>query len=586
MAKKIDPVLFASLLASEPGIRKLWDRCKEVQTLSRSAMEKKLFRETLAVLVGKSSDGKPLGYYHVGPDEQCVGLGFPLKIFQVTRWWVEILAYSKTDLRRLEELSSALGGIRKSAYDYAIPFARTIRMLLFFEALFCAKDKEIYALIWSANGNDLGRAARDLYDEALNLRQSVPRLDNAIDCLENVSLLSGFEGLGISLPLLMLVAIRYSQCEYYGSIIWEHFSAGRARDELQKSWHPLGKHADQLLDLVSLFIRYQSAPGQLARQSGSEGFRHEVRQLANRIEFGSPANADTKTKESLLLSALNVIGVVEEARNHMLPNTDSMTSVGPLRLNAGLDQSWDAMDYYKLVGDDLHIVRQEAGSGKWLPALSQLQTKLDESTDDDSIREKLAKREGVLCLVERNRQAFIDLLIKALPDAPQDPALLNRLVDQSTRTPRKAAAEVFRVKKGILCKYTWAFAGFSELSAGQFLRFKLYLEKNFRTFLPTGHGRSIESKQVTAFSLGRRQFQLLRSTLVEKIQNWDKQNDPKEREQAIRDSFHLRLISVPKSPGGQMEVDKYEYVIEVLLLDEIAVPKVLPGEIANEEGKL
>ena len=55
----------------------------------------------------------------------------------------------------------------------------------------------------------------------------------------------------MSLPLLLVTTVAYSECEHFRPILWEAYSAGSARDELSSGWQGIDRY---VLDLVAMLI--------------------------------------------------------------------------------------------------------------------------------------------------------------------------------------------------------------------------------------------------------------------------------------------------------------------------------------------
>lgn len=561
-------------LSTNEDLPELWKKC---------GGNKSRFRDALSILVAapaevpvrgfyphQASPEAVTGFFHIGESHQCVELPLLMRIHQQTNYWIELLSHPENNSRRLAEFSPVLSAMRKSVKDFEIPFTRTIRMLLFFEALFCSNDEELSRafaqLALSTEGtyftsSDTFQKVRlNLRREVRHLRAEINGLDQAINELTNITFPIQIENccLHVSLPLLIQTSILYSQCEFFGSILWEHFSAGRARDELQKKWSFLGSSADHLLDLIALLIRYQSAPGQLVRQTGSNTFLREIHNFTDLLISSTGNENKWRELHNVLVSALNLIGVVEEARNHFLPRTTNRTLCRKLSLNAGLSRNWYNPDYYKLLESDLEHADRNKRIGI---EVNDLATKLNSSSALSTVfRSETDLRNRLSSLRNSSRSAS---------------GLVEELVYQARRTPNKAISEIFLEQRAPFT-YTWAFSGLPDVPIAEMTKFKRFLEDRYLALL---NGISDEQKgeiqlNLTAFSFGRRQASTLRTIFSEKIREWAGTEEPVQV-QIFHELFKLRPIPVPRSVtsnGNQAP----EYVIQVLLKDRIVAPQVLP----------
>ncbi len=165
----------------------------------------------------------------------------------------------------------------------------------------------------------------------------------------------------VSLGLIMITAVAYSQCQWHRPVLWEAYSAGWARDELSKRWN----FDDKLLDIVSFLIRYQSDPGQVFRKSGKITYRNNdkrttpvpnpiftIDQLERALMSIAPAQ-EVRNKKLVnpfkLEQALKSISPTQEVRNELLEI--SYNELSELA-NVGVEKSkpWDtqsAIDYFE-----------------------------------------------------------------------------------------------------------------------------------------------------------------------------------------------------------------------------------------------
>jgi hypothetical protein len=218
-------------------------------------------------------------------------------------------------------------------------FARTGRMLLWLEALLLEPGD-----LQQSEAGDL----RVLRSDANHLKEAVPGLQRALAEVRGTFLELPLTTDGavweVWLPLLMVFATSLSQSEYFRPVCWEAYSAGRIRADLSHVLHiDLGKISDptlradleaaleKVLDVIALLVRYQSAEGQRARGTTGSNYLEIVKEVANESRFPYPA----------LAAAFQIIGVVEEARNHRLPDFDDDQMIGQVRINKGVNRPWD-----------------------------------------------------------------------------------------------------------------------------------------------------------------------------------------------------------------------------------------------------
>jgi len=176
-----------------------------------------------------------------------------------------------------------------------VALARTLRMALLLQSLMlgsgCPSDHP-YRSIWDLEEATAGKL-RTLVE---NLKRvSVPLGDD-----------EGLKGWSVSLPLLLVLAVAESQCEYGQPFAWEAYSAGRAHEELKRKW---GAIDERVLNTATLLIRCQSVVGQRMRGTGGGRLLRLVKDSATELCFLSEQIYDALTLEA----------VIEEARNHSVP---------------------------------------------------------------------------------------------------------------------------------------------------------------------------------------------------------------------------------------------------------------------------
>lgn len=195
----------------------------------------------------------------------------------------------------LQRLSPALYGLWTThpPAEVQVVFARTWRMLRLLERMLLVEKSDPANAYVSGWSSEVNADCAALLARIRSGRYSIYKTQAG-----------GWE---ISLTQLLVTAVAESQCEYFRPFAWEAYSAGRVRDELRRTW---GGKAAPCADAVALFIRCQSAVGQLARGSGGDGF---LGLLTDDQKFGF----DSAT----MLAALRLLAIVEEARNHRTPDS-------------------------------------------------------------------------------------------------------------------------------------------------------------------------------------------------------------------------------------------------------------------------
>lgn len=282
------------------------------------------FNSIIPFLLRKTGENAFSGYLKSGAADHFIEIDEFNKIrYEIARWQTAI-GFSHEELK---SMSSTLHELQKANDLRAL--TRTLRMLKFFDVLLVTHD----------NSYTTCRTLLEKYSKEL-LEDSVSGLMDAISVIRDTHIkIHRKHEYYTSLALLMVVAVALSQCEAFRPLFWEARSAARARDELKRKWGNANDGVLEVaLDIVTLLIRYQSAPGQYARKTGDEKFRETIKELTN--EYNSVL------KEQHLIAALTVMGVLEEARNHRLPFTqdelhEKSDKIGDIDLNAGLNREWD-----------------------------------------------------------------------------------------------------------------------------------------------------------------------------------------------------------------------------------------------------
>jgi len=290
---------------------------KDNQHLTR--LQKAKGDDMLRVLAWRPENGKP-HYYMKGDSTlsyfECNEVE---KIQMEISRWSNALSNAFADSgndRSLYNLSPALHSILKTQPQKEVKglFARTLRMLLFLESVLlgekCTYDNPYSCVITNNIYTSLNKLVKDL---------------SKIKVSEDSALESYNENWVVSLPLLLVVTVGESQCELIQPFAWEAYSAARARDELRRRWPGM---KETVLNTVALLIRYQSAVGQKARQSGTPKFIDLLDQTEKVFAFD----------RDRLIKSLQLLAVIEETRNHKVPNG---TNYRDFDINAECDQEWD-----------------------------------------------------------------------------------------------------------------------------------------------------------------------------------------------------------------------------------------------------
>ena len=370
----------------------------------------------------------------------------PDKVRAEIHRWIAIL---RDPNRGLRTYSVPLADLAKAHHpEAALIFERTRRMLLFLEALLLPS---------------LEVAPTALERLAAQLRSEIPELDRAIQrVLISRIVLEQTPKLHTSLALLLVVAVGHSQCLHYLPHFWEAYSAGRARDELSRKWAglPRAVHRD-LLDVISFLIRYQSAPGQMARGTGPDGFRLRAEQLAR----------SGRISEVDLLDVIRIVGVLEEARNRQLP----LTTMARVEADGGV-HDWDAPSGFVLFEDETSTLPMSKESRRIIT--------------------------GVMFRTRDELEAELRVHLDAHHD--QIPALVAR----AHMTPRRTAQLIFSSRRG--ADITWSYFRLLNVSTQELGAFKKVILDHIRRLYPV--------VPIEAVSLGRFQVESLRQILSEAVQ--------------------------------------------------------------------
>jgi len=529
--------------------------------------------------VGGAPDGSPARFLArrqpgaIGPD---VYSDWRLVFDQQVTRWVSAMAFRRESPTRLARLSPALGDLSRRLDDLQpdwadVPFMRTVRMLLLLEALlvpeitFHAAHGAAEAV---AQGTDWRRWRRDLHAEANSLRDGCDDLGEMIRNLTGANVRIGETDWHVSVPLLLLVAVVYSQYEYYASPLWQAHSALRARDELQRKWGAALKRTAGLehgCHLVSLLVRYQSAVGKCVRQSGDAGFLAAASAFTQSTGGAFP--------RSIVLDALRLLSILEEARLRRLPGTGPDTRIGPCRVNAGAIQPWEsaepaARDWYLLE-------RRDLAEDEWRAL----------SASAESVEPFIGR-------VFRSQRTLRKTLQRRLAPSDPSPEAGRELVDRLVRKARQAAADsIARIAAACRTEAdtptdqaTWTYASRLDVSDDDSRTFQRFVERHCAALLGAEDAGS--ASDVAVFSFGLTQARDLKGPLercVAEIARAVRDAPPGRADEAGAKAFgrHFRLArtAIPRSCGSPEQAVGVEHVVEVRLRDEPAAwGLLLPGD--------
>jgi len=520
---------------------------------------------------------------------------------QVTRW-VGAMAFRREDPTRLARLSPALGDLSRRLDDLQpdwadVPFMRTVRMLLLLEALlvpeitFHAARGDAGAL---GRETDWRRWRRDLHAEAGSLREDCDDLHALIRNLRGVNVRLGETDWHVSVPLLLLPAVVYSQYEYSASPLWQAHSALRARDELRRKWgaalkRTAGRPRFAALEhgcrLVSLLVRYQSAVGKHVRQSGDARFLAAATAFAETTGGAFP--------RSVALDALRLLSILEEARLRNLPGTTPDTRIGPCRVNAGAIRPWESAepavrDWYLLERRDLSDGERQA------LALSGESNEPSESSGPAESSRSGRSAPPLIGRVFRSQTTLRETLQRHLASSDLPPEAGGELVDRLVRRARQTAAgSIARIAAACRTEAdgppdqaarTWTYASRLDVSDDDVRTFQRFVERRWASLVEAEGADPVSD--VAAFSFGLTQARDLKGPLERCVAEVaragrDAAGDRADEAgaEAFARHFRLSLTTIPCSWGPAGEAAGVEHVVEVRLRDERAAwGLLLPGD--------
>jgi hypothetical protein len=163
----------------------------------------------------------------------------------------------------------------------------------------------------------------------------------------------------VSLPLLLIRAAVWSQTGWQQPYLWEAYSAWHARQAHERrGW--LRKPGRRILTFL---VRFQSAPGQYARNTGDTRFVEAAWEVADSVEL----------KPNLLLTALGVLAQAQDFRSAVLtPSSGGVAIQGPREeerricgRHAYSHEPTDFAPFWKVVDDSSSLSQTEHPQATW-----------------------------------------------------------------------------------------------------------------------------------------------------------------------------------------------------------------------------
>lgn len=441
------------------------------------------------------------------------------KILAEIDHWIDALSQG-------EPLKNVSQGLYEMRLEGKTALARTLRLLLYFKALFSKVH----------DGKNEKYLEDKLKGSAQYIVEGCADLAKALDKLTEIHLdLEGEPNVKVSMGLLLVMSLALSQIEFFRPVFWEAYSAARAREELDSRLPNLPK---SVVDLVTLFIRYQSSPGQYARFTGDVSFTDQCRKYEDSFELG----------KNSILNTLNLIGVVHEARNHMLPGNDKTWVINNLPVNADVDRKWGEATCFLLSRDDIKKYS--------LASLFKIYRNKDHLEDDLRLRHSHWGGHLIAVIIGRSEFNLIRHA-KAIFSAEE----IYEIKDYPG--PDKPS-----IKRPT---YTWGFTTAFNIKPDDLNRFKDTVEK-----ITEEEEIKKESRYHSiSFTFGRDQAKDLRDFIpkyIEKVRN----------ESDFLKFFDFRKIDVPNCFDASANK---ELVIEVRLRDVIAAELLLFNDCKENDGQ-
>ncbi len=478
-----------------------------------------IHNKLLHILV-KISDGVYKGRILNVDDGETLTVDLKQVIRHEIRRWITAIF----DRKRLRQVANALSRLPENNNESEITLARTVRMLSFLEALLSVESERKRL-----------KGKNPYFTVASELEKNVPELKKALNLVRDATIDNDEEeGWITSLPLLMVVAVGYSQCEQFKPLFWEAFSAGLARSELEQKW---GQENSHLINVVSTMIRFQSAPGQCARGTGTRDYENIIRS-----EFTSGVN---HFEADALIAAMKIIGIVEEARNRKVPEgCEQALHNDNLDLSAGVYKSWNEIAWYRLSHSDAQTIV----SGK-------LCNELEKSIVGKIFRDETDLRKS------------IEKSVKCCGGLSENE--LNALVVAAQAT-HQSNAESILIPEECGNTQTWCYASRLEVESKELADFKKLFENNTNKFV--GEVKS----NISGYTFDRRQAVLLRRALSRNIK------EVKNNLSLCQERFQAKCITIPDYLGRKNP----EFIIEVRLNDYIAAEHLMfPTQIGKKQGE-
>ncbi|ESQ15907.1 MAG TPA: hypothetical protein DDY14_11270 [Chromatiaceae bacterium] len=323
-----DENMLTLIRGNDPSLDKLSELFPET--------DQKCIDDLLRILIHQGEEEKcfikgesTIRYYSCSLDEKIQ--------LEIAKWIGALQRANKFNFESLGHISPALKSVCQSGEQGEVRslVARTLRMVQLYEALILGND--------CSPDNPYGPAAVEALAKQPSVRATVESVRNARHSLDSAW--------NVSLALAVLVALAESQCEYLQPFTWEAYSAGRARDELLRVW-PAGDSIEAVINAIAVFIRCQSAVGQAIRGTASPAFIERFACGADSsprrwIAFDADQRVD----------ALQLMAVVEEARNHRAPENKDLGSEAKGVLNSGVSREWVHADFMERAALYTNFVR-------------------------------------------------------------------------------------------------------------------------------------------------------------------------------------------------------------------------------------
>jgi hypothetical protein len=495
------------------------------QTVVQEIKEGKLDSMLPFIVRRQSPDSCPVGYRKVGVADSYIEyleVSAQTKIHAEINDWRDLLC-RRAQRQRLENVSPSLFELYRTN-QMERTFARTFRMLQALEALFVDPLAE-----------DSSAQQTRPQNKVAALKSTVTALGQAVhDLRETVIPRSGAAPWFYSCPLLIVAAVARSQCECHLPVFWEAYSAGRAKGELKNQWPNI---EEKILDFMALLIRCQSGYGQLARHSGDSKFLAIAEEVVQTPDLSL----------DVIKKALQVMGFLEEARNHRLPGSGANDRIEDLLINASVDRPWEEASWFKLTPECIEglVGEDQPVSLPKLPAFFRSRKRLCAILRDHGVRD----------------------------------GQLEEICSHAAMTIEKSVREIFEAKEGNEIAWTWGFSTGLDVPEEKMEKFKRLVERCVAEKSPDlSLPDEFDPNSVTMFSFDRTQIEdnNLREILARYV------GCAVEGSKALASYFQVQPVNIPNFRAGA----KPECVVEVSLNDELAAEALLFGSGPAEEAPL